>query len=124
MKWSTHTWETEDDASVLDYISNGFCQFELNSTKDSWAIACEMAAALPEDVTADYVGQYGISAGDKAKAFRIALNPDACWEDGTPINADSYIYSYKELLDPRMMNRRADSLYAGEYGKIRLQQLH
>ena len=115
MKWSTHTWETNDDATVLDFISNGFYQFELNSTKDGWAIACEMAAALPEDVTADYVGQYGIKEGDKAKAFKIALNPDACWEDGTPINADSYIYSYKELLDPKMMNRRADSLYAGEF---------
>lgn len=115
MKWSTHTWETNDDATVLDYISNGFYQFELNADKDGWAIACEMAAALPEDVTADYVGKFGIKEGDKAKAFKIALNPDACWEDGTPINADSYIYSYKELLDPKMMNRRADSLYAGEF---------
>ncbi|MBQ9383157.1 MAG: hypothetical protein IJT87_02855 [Ruminiclostridium sp.] len=115
MKWSTHTWETNEDESVLTYLSDGFYEFQLNSDKDGWAIACEMAAALPEDVTADYVGKYGISEGDKAKAFKIALNPDACWEDGTPINADSYIYSYRELLDPKMMNRRADSLYAGEF---------
>ena len=115
LKWSTHTWETHDDGTVLDYISNGFYQFELNSTKDGWAIACEMAASLPVDVTADYVGKYGIQEGEKAKALKIALNPDACWEDGTPINADSYIYSYKELIDPKMMNRRADSLYASEF---------
>lgn len=115
MKWSTHTWETSDDSSILDKISQGFYDFQLNSTKDSWAIACEMAAELPKDVTADFVGQYGIKEGEKAKAFKIVLNPDACWEDGTPINADSYIYSYKELLDPKMLNRRADSLYAGDF---------
>ncbi len=115
MKWSTHTWETADDSYVLGFISQGFYDFVLNSTKDSWAITCEMAAKLPEDVTADFVGQYGIKSGDKAKAFKVALNPDACWEDGTPINADSYMYSYKELLDPVMLNRRADSLYAGDF---------
>ena len=115
MKWSTHTWETSDDSYVLGFISQGFYDFVLNSTKDSWAITCEMAAKLPEDVTADFVGKYGIKSGDKAKAFKVALNPDACWEDGTPINADSYIYSYKELLDPVMLNRRADSLYAGDF---------
>ena len=115
MKWSTHTWETNDDSYVLGFVSSGFYDFVLNSTKDSWAITCEMAAALPEDVTADFVGQYGIKSGEKAKAFKIKLNPDACWEDGTPINADSYMYSYKELLDPVMLNRRADSLYAGDF---------
>lgn len=115
MKWSTHTWETNEDSYVLDFISGGFYDFQLNSTKDSWAIVPEMAAQLPVDVTADFAGQYGIKSGDKAKAFKIALNPDACWEDGTPIDADSYMYSYKELLDPVMLNRRADSLYAGDF---------
>ena len=115
MKWSTHTWETNDDSYVLGFISMGFYDFVLNSNKDSWAITCEMAAELPKDVTSDFVGQYGIKEGDKAKAFKIVLNPDACWEDGTPINADSYMYSYKELLDPKMLNRRADSLYAGDF---------
>lgn len=115
MKWSTHTWETSDDSYVLDKIAPGFYGFALNSTKDGWSVICEMAAELPVDVTADYVGKYGIQAGDTAKAWKIALNPLACWEDGTPINADSYIYSYRELLDPVMKNRRADSLYAGDF---------
>ena len=115
LKWSTHTWETDSDSYVLGFISSGFYDFVLGADKSSWAINCEMAAALPEDVTADYVGKYGIKEGEKAKAFKIALNPDACWEDGTPINADSYMYSYKELLDPKMLNRRADSLYAGTF---------
>lgn len=115
MKWSTHTWETNDDSYILDEISMGFYDFVLNSTKDGWSIIPEMAAELPVDVTSSFVGKYGIEAGDTAKAWKIALNKNACWEDGTKINADSYIYSYKELLDPVMKNRRADSMYSGEF---------
>ena len=115
MKWSTHTWETNEDDYLVSKLTRGFYAFYLNDTLDGWAIECEMAADLPVDVTADYVGSYGIKEGDSAKAWKIALNPDACWEDGTPINADSYMYSYKELLDPVMLNRRADSLYAGDF---------
>lgn len=115
MKWAPHTWETNDDSYVLGYISSGFYGFELNSTKTGWAVTCEMAAELPVDVTADYVGKYGIEAGEKGKAWKIVLNKNACWQDGTQINADSHIYSYMELLDPQMLNRRADSLYAGDF---------
>ena len=115
MKWSTHTWETNEDSAILDYITSGFYNFVLNSTGDGWSVVCEMASELPVDVTSEYVGQYGIQEGDTLKAWKIALNENACWEDGTPINADSYIYSYQELLDPLMKNRRADSLYAGDF---------
>lgn len=115
MKWSTHTWETSDDNSIVTYITSPFYTFYLNSTKDGWSVACEMAAALPEDVTSQYVGKYGIVEGESLKAWKIKLREDLTWEDGTPINADSFIYSAQELLDPLMKNRRADSLYAGDF---------
>ena len=115
MKWGTVNWETNEDSYVLSKITSRFYNFYLNDTKDGWAIGCDLASELPVDVTSDYVGSYGIEEGDTAKAWKITLNPDACWEDGTPINADSYIYSYQQLLDPIMLNRRADSLYAGDF---------
>ena len=115
MKWGTVNWETNEDSYVLSKITSGFYNFYLNDNKDGWAIGCDLASELPVDVTSDYVGSYGIEEGDTAKAWKITLNPDACWEDGTPINADSYIYSYQQLLDPIMLNRRADSLYAGDF---------
>lgn len=89
MKWSTHTWETADDSAILDYITRGFYGFELSDDLEGWAITCEMASELPVDVTSEYVGKYGIQEGDTAKAWKIKLNPNACWEDGTPINADT-----------------------------------
>ena len=115
MKWGTVNWETNEDSYVVSKITSGFYNFYLNDTKDGWAIGCDLASELPVDVTSEYVGSYGIEEGDTAKAWKITLNPDACWEDGTPINADSYIYSYQQLLDPIMLNRRADSLYAGDF---------
>ncbi len=115
LKWAPHTWETNDDSYVLDFISMGFYSFDLNSKANGWSVTCEMAEALPVDVTAEYVGKFGVKEGDKAKAWKLALNKNAKWQDGTAINADTYIYSYKELLDPVMKNRRADSLYSGEF---------
>lgn len=118
MKWAPHTWETGDDAYILNYTTTGFYRFALNSDKTGWTIVDEMAQGAPEDVTAEYVGQFGIKSGESARAFRIRLNPGACWADGTAINADTYLYSYKELLHPKMMNRRADSLYSREFAIV------
>lgn len=113
MKWDPVNWETNQDAAILDYLSSGFYAFTLNENRDGDSIICEMAADFPEDVTSQYVGSYGVEEGDTAKAFRIPIRQDLKWEDGTPINADSFIYSYREMLDPIMKNRRADSMYAG-----------
>lgn len=114
LNWNPVSWETFDDSYMLGFQSMGFYEFVLNADKTGWAIIPEMAADYPVDVTADYVGQFGVNEGEVGKAWKIALNPDACWDDGTPINADSYIYTYQQQLDPAQLNRRADSLYAGE----------
>ena len=113
MKWDPLNWETSDDSYVLGYISDSLVTYALNATADGWAIEFSMATAY-EDVTADYVGQFGVEEGDYGMAWKFTLNPDCCWEDGTPINADTYIYTAKEQLSPLMNNRRADSLYAGD----------
>ena len=118
LKWAPHTWETSSDRYILDYTSMGFYDLALNAQGDGWTILCEMAAAPPEDVTAQFIGKFGITASDTARAWRIRLNPNACWDNGVAINADTYLYSYQELLDGRMMNRRADSLYAGEFAIV------
>ena len=118
LKWAPHTWETSADSYILDYTTTGFYRFTLNADLSGWTIVDEMAVGKPEDVTKDYIGRFGIREGQSARAFLLNLNPNACWADGTPINADTYLYSYKELLHPKMMNRRADSLYAGDFAIV------
>lgn len=114
MDWNPHTWETSDDSLLLDMQTVGFYAFYLNADKTGYAIVPEAAADYPVDVTAEYVGQLGVKEGEANKAWRIALNPDMAWMDGTKITADDYIYSMQQQLNPKMLNRRADSYYAGD----------
>ena len=118
LKWAPHTWQTSDDRYILDYTSMGFYDMVLDSDGSGFCFVPEMAAAPPEDVTESYVGRFGIGSGERARAWKLRLNPDACWDNGVPIDADTYLYSYQQLLDGRMLNRRADALYAGEFAVV------
>lgn len=56
----------------------------------------DIAAELPEEVSEN--------------VWQIKLREDACWSNGDPINADTFMYSYKMLLDPVLANQMADFL--------------
>ena len=111
--WNYHTYQTATDAEILDYISSGFYVFDYNETKDGYAMVDGMAVGDPVDVTADYVGQFGIVEGDTAKAYVLNLRQDLKWQDGTPITANDFVESAKRLLNPEAQNYRADGMYAG-----------
>ena len=122
MKWSPLTWETADDSYILGHTTTGFYDLVLNETADGFTILDEMALGRPRDVTQSYIGRFGITEDDTARAWALTLNPNACWENGVAINADTYLYSYQQLLDGKMMNRRADSVYAGEFAIVGAQE--
>lgn len=123
-KWNPHTWETNEDSYIMGFVEMGLYDFVLNSAKNGYDIIPEMAAAAPVDVTQDYLGNevYGVPnkyTDDKGVevvpsgyAWKIALNPNACWQNGVKINADTYLYSMEQLLSPKMLNYRADSYYS------------
>ena len=126
--WNPHTYQTSDDSYPLDFIVSGLYSFifndELNPIEgkdpySGYVIVPEMAAEMPVDVTEDIKAQYGDKFAIPADAtsgyaYKIALNPDAKWQDGTPINADTYVYSMQMLLDPKLMNYRATDYYDGD----------
>ena len=113
--WDPLAWETESDRIILDYITSGFYTFVLNSDMSGYSLALEMASDLAQDVTAEYVGKFGVAEGETGKAWRIPLKKDITWDDGTAITAADFEYSIKELLNPKTKNRRADSYYAGDF---------
>ena len=115
LNWNPLSWETSDDSAILAYQTIGFYDYKVNDTADNWEVVCEMASALPTDVTASFIGQYGIVEGDTAKAWSIPLNRKAKWSNGQEITAKDYIYSMKQQLDPEQLNRRADSFYGGDF---------
>lgn len=42
--------------------------------------------------------------------WQIKIRPEACWQNGDPINADTFMYSFKMQLDPILANQMADFL--------------
>ena len=126
--WNPHTYQTTDESYPMDFLSAGLYSFvfndELNPVegKDPYAgykIIPEMAAALPVDVTEEIKAldnnKYNIpESATSGYAYKIALNPAATWENGVAINADTYVYSMKQLLNPALTNYRASDYYAGD----------
>lgn len=75
-----------------------------------------MGATSIEDVTKDFADKekWGIPAeADKGLVWKITLREDQKWSDGTPIDANTHVYSMSQLLNPEMKNRRANTYYSG-----------
>lgn len=126
--WNPHTYQTNDDAYPAEFLRTGLYTFifndELNPVEgkepySGYKIIPEMAAAEPVDVTEEIKAshpEFGIpESATSGYAYTIELNPACTWEDGTPINADTYVESLKRLLDPKLLNYRATDYYAGDF---------
>ncbi len=117
--WNPHTWETNADRSLLSYISSPLVDISIEDSKEGkyqWVF--EMATSV-KDVTknnAQDLLKYAVEnvAGDSGYVYEIDLKRDAKFEDGTPITAESYVYSMEQLLHPKMKNYRANLFIAGE----------
>ncbi len=118
--WNNHTWETNGDSYVFDHTEIGFVDRTMK-TEGEYQETFEMATDI-QDITAQATdaekAKYGIKPDKdgnyEGRMYKITLNKDAKWQDGTPINADSYLYSMKALLDCKMKNTRADLYWSGE----------
>ncbi len=123
--WNPHTWETNADDAIQSYISSPFCTMSiLNSEDGVYQWIYEMATEI-KDVTKDNqadLTKYGVAlqsgktaeTTDAGYVFEIKLNPNAKWENGEKITADNYVYSMKQLLDPKMKNYRSNLYWSGE----------
>lgn len=123
--WNPHAWEMNNEDAILGYILAPLCTMSVEDSENGVYQWIYVAAESITDVTAENQGdltKYGVTlpAGQTAEetekgfVFEIKLNPDMKWENGTPINADTYIYSMKAQLDPAMKNYRANLYVAGE----------
>ena len=124
--WNPHTWENSSDDAMRRYFMTPWVDTTVKNSEDGeYQIIFEAATSI-EDVTAahqDDLDKYGCTLPEgktssditEGYVYEIKLNPDICWEDGTPIAADDYIYSMQQLLNPDMMNYRANNYYDGDY---------
>ena len=122
--WNPHTWENSSDSSMMGYIETPFVTMEaLDTEAGTYQWVYEMATSI-KDVTAANQGdltKYGAILPEGKTAdqvtdsyvYEIKLNPNAKWETGEPINADTYIYSMQMLLSSKMRNYRANNYISG-----------
>jgi oligopeptide transport system substrate-binding protein len=113
--WNPHKWESSGDNYVMLYCETPLVDATIAEDGVNFKWTYEAATSV-EDITAEYPdkAKYGISENESGRVFRIRLNPALCWEDGTPINSETYIYSMQRLLSPEMKNYRASSYYSGD----------
>lgn len=116
--WSPALMQTNEDQTLLQYLEAPLYAFDYNDTMDGYKLIPCAAAGDPTDVTADYVGQWGIEEGDTARVWSFPLREDVKWEDGTPITAHDYVRSAELMLDPVAKNHRADSFYASSLNVV------
>lgn len=82
---------------------------------DDGQIMPVQAAALPEDVTAEFAGTYGIPAtAPRGYAFAIDLREGTFWDDGRALTAGDWLYTIEMLLE-----REAFSLEIANYQAYR-----
>ena len=117
--WNPHTWETNADSSIMSYIETPLADLTIKNSETGEYQWIFVAAEDIKDVTKDNqadLTKFGCEQTEAEAGFvyEIKLRPEMKWQDGTPINADTYVYSMKALLDPTMKNYRANTYYSGE----------
>lgn len=98
--WNPFTRETKANRYISDYTEMGLTAPAYDSETGGARWVYEMALQI-DDVTAQEAAalhRFGLS-GKEGLVWKITLNPNACWEDGTPITAADYVQSMQYLLD-------------------------
>lgn len=99
-----HTYQTANESGMMGYIFEGFTTLVLNEKCDGFKFQPTLAKEMPK-ISAD------------GKVYTYTLRDNLKFHDGTVIDADTFIYSYKMLLDPKLKNYRANTLFSGVYVK-------
>ena len=112
--WNPHTWEMNSDNEMMSYIEMGLVDVQIAEDGVNFEWVMEMAEDI-NDITKDYAdkAKWGITE-DAGRVWEIKLNKAAQWADGTPINADTYVYSMQQLLSSEMKNYRAGNYVSGD----------
>ena len=100
--WDPLTWQLNLDSVPLGYTTVGLYSFNINSTKDGYVIDPELASAAPVDVSSDYDHDAG-----SGYAYKVSLKEGAKFDNGKEITAQTFVDSYKLLIDSAYDNYRA-----------------
>lgn len=128
--WNEMTYEDENDTQIMNRIGSPFFEYDFKfeggkKFNDDGTINAEgilpgefdvkySAATKLEDVTSEVDAKWGYTDEQKAAgsyAWKITLREDLKWDDGTPIDANDFVYTMQQQLDPDFQNMRASTFY-------------
>ncbi len=117
--WNPHTWEMNADDTILSYQEVPLTDLTIKDSETGEYQWIFVGATDIKDVTADHqddLVKFNCAETDATEGYvyEISLREGLVWQDGTPINADTYVYSMQQLLAPEMQNYRANNYYSGE----------
>lgn len=121
--WNEIFTSDNTNTSMAGYLNSSFFEFDYKYDENGAIVPGGFtvnysAATKLEDVTADYVGQYGITekaAEEGHHAFAITLREDLVWDDGTPIKAEDFVFTMSQQLSPNYLFETASNYYSGNY---------
>ena len=121
--WNEIFTSDATNTSMAGYLNSSFFEYDYKYDENGDIVPGGFtvqysAATKLEDVTADYVGQYGITeemAAEGHHAFAITLRNDLKWDDGTAIKAEDFVYTMSQQLSPNYLFETASNYYSGNY---------
>ena len=94
------------EIEIIDYVQGCLYQWVPSADRKTHFLDAELAAGKP------IPGQDGTS-------WTIKIDPQAKWANGERITADSFVYSWKMALDPKMLNTPGGSTCGKNYIAIK-----
>lgn len=89
-----HTSQQGADNTAVSYTNSPLFGYYLNKETMRHKLGPILAAEVPTDVSGD------------GTVWQIKVNENAKWTNGEPINADTFMYSWKMCLDPKLLSPR------------------
>lgn len=94
-----HTYQLGPESDMFQYIYEGLITTICNEKGDGYQFFPVLAKEMPK-------------ISEDKKTYTFTLRDNLKFSDGTPINMDTFIYSYKMLLDPKLKNYRANTCFS------------
>jgi oligopeptide transport system substrate-binding protein len=93
-----HIYETTAESETMGYIFGNLLAMIYDKDTDNYKVIGDHAVDLP-------------TRNEDGTVWTFKLKEDLKWEDGSPLNARDYEYSYKMLMDPKLKNSRGPQMF-------------
>lgn len=100
-----HMYTSDIESCCIEYTGAALYGYFYNDDKSGVSLRACIADGEP------------IKMNDNGTVWQIKISPDARWANGEAITADDFMYSFKMLLDPKLVNGRGGA-FAEDYIKI------